>query len=435
MKCKILLFAVVASLVAPQVTAEESPLPEPLTLEAALAQASSPHFDLLRARAEVAAREAELDRVQADDNWRLSLQGRLRWIDPNPLALDKSNNDNAATLSLSRKLYDFGRQGAREDAAASELAGQSAMLEAQELHRRLDILKAYFEVLLADMAYRVENEDIAITYIRLDKLRDRAELGQVSDVELLRAESEYQAVLTRRARAEAAMRNTRARLAETLNRPEELSNNLNPPELKALLEREIPELADLQSQALAGNLEIKNLQERLQAAQSHIEAARGLSKPTVHGELATSTYSRDLSGRDEGLAGVVIDIPLWTGGAVDAEVAAAVAEKMRLQSELAATEMRVRQQARELWEALHNFSQASAADQALTDYRELYLERSRALYEMEVSTDFGDSLVEQSRAAYQTMKTNFERALAWAQLDILRGRVPDLNATQAEGES
>jgi hypothetical protein len=58
---------------------------------------------------------------------------------------------------------------------------------------------------------------------------------------------------------------------------------------------------------------------------------------------------------------------------------------------------------------------------ALLDYRDLYLDRSRALYEMEVKTDLGDSMVEVSEARLKFAKVKFNTALTWARLDALIG--------------
>ena len=56
------------------------------------------------------------------------------------------------------------------------------------------------------------------------------------------------------------------------------------------------------------------------------------------------------------------------------------------------------------------------------DYRELYLDRSRALYEMEVKTDLGDSMVKVSEALRNLKKVQFDIALAWARLEVLVGQ-------------
>jgi hypothetical protein len=57
-----------------------------------------------------------------------------------------------------------------------------------------------------------------------------------------------------------------------------------------------------------------------------------------------------------------------------------------------------------------------------------------------VTSDWGDAMVKTTAVRYQTMKTNFMMALAWARLDALLGRKvfaeqPDTSAVQMEKDS
>ena len=63
--------------------------------------------------------------------------------------------------------------------------------------------------------------------------------------------------------------------------------------------------------------------------------------------------------------------------------------------------------------------------QVAMDFTELSLDKSRALYELEVTSDLGYSMVKFSEAERQLVQTNFEIALAWAQLDALSGKLLD----------
>ena len=53
------------------------------------------------------------------------------------------------------------------------------------------------------------------------------------------------------------------------------------------------------------------------------------------------------------------------------------------------------------------------------EYHELELDRHRALYEMEVATNFGNAMVAISDTRYKQVKTDFELALAWMNLEIM----------------
>ena len=55
----------------------------------------------------------------------------------------------------------------------------------------------------------------------------------------------------------------------------------------------------------------------------------------------------------------------------------------------------------------------------------MYLDRSRALYEMEVKTDLGDSMARTTEARRRRVETEYRIALAWARLDAVLGVEPE----------
>ena len=63
--------------------------------------------------------------------------------------------------------------------------------------------------------------------------------------------------------------------------------------------------------------------------------------------------------------------------------------------------------------------------QTRTDYREIYLDRSRALYELEVSTDLGDAMVRVTETEREKLATDYAIVLAWEKMDLLTGNNPD----------
>ena len=60
------------------------------------------------------------------------------------------------------------------------------------------------------------------------------------------------------------------------------------------------------------------------------------------------------------------------------------------------------------------------------DYRDLYLDRSRTLYELEVKADLGDAMTNQTTARLRQMETDYQLLMSWAVLDALQGNLPEL---------
>ena len=417
--------AALLSLLAFSASAQElAPLPQPLTLGQALEFAAAPHPVL--AGAEAARELGEAARLQADAATaaELSVSARARWIEPSDLASDQQSADHSAHLLLRKRLYDFGLSDARREAAAAEAgAGEWGVTDTLR-SRRETIMGAYFQVLLADLQYARDNEAMAIVYVGLDKLRDRREQGQVSDIEVMERESRFQEIRRKVRAADGERRLSRARLALALGRPGELPADLLAPELPGN-EREVPPLEALLAQALEHAPVLRAAQATVLAAEARLRAARAGGRPVISAEVEAGGWSRKLGGRDPWRAGLVLEAPLYSGGRTSADAARAHAQLKGAQAELSAARYGVREQVRALWEELHTLTVQRAEVLALADYRELYLDRSRALYELEVKTDLGDAMVRDSEARLLSARTDFQLALAWERLDALTQPVTD----------
>ena len=189
------------------------PLPEPLTLEDAL-QLSNPDLPpLLRAAAREQAARAELLSAESLSGLRVTARGRLRVVEPSYRSYDNSNNDSSASLLLRKRLYDSGYSDSLKTSAGHALeAGGWHTLHARQ-ESRLAVMRAFFDALLADLQFARDNEAMSIAFINADRARDRNELGQVSDVDLLQAEAEYQEIRRQRYASEKLLLLTRSRLA------------------------------------------------------------------------------------------------------------------------------------------------------------------------------------------------------------------------------
>ena len=116
-------------------------------------------------------------------------------------------------------------------------------------------------------------------------------------------------------------------------------------------------------------------------------------------------------------------MPLWSGDRVDAAVAKAKAKVYKIKAELAQQELAAQQQVLELWLGIETLKIKYDEVVAGMDFTELSLDKSRALYELEVTSDLGYSMVRFSEAERKVVQTDFDIALAWAQLDALSGKL------------
>jgi outer membrane protein TolC len=297
--------------------------------------------------------------------------------------------------------------------------------------RRLEIMQRYFDVLLADLAYVRENEDLATAFVAVDKARDRRELGQLSDVDLLELESAYQDVRARWARSANEQRATRARLAIALNRPGDLPADLEmPPEPD--WPEELPEFETLWAKVRDSSPLLAAQRARERAAEQALRAAEASNNPTLSGEAEAGVYNRPTGSTNPLAVGLVLEIPLYQGGESRARVAAARAELGARRAELAQTEHQLRQSLLELWLELGELKIRREQVRAQDDYRGLYLDRSRALYELEVKTDLGDAMSETSAVRYRQAEVRLRWLMAQAELRAMTG---ELIAGESDGDS
>ncbi|MHB1438420.1 MAG: TolC family protein, partial [Thiobacillus sp.] len=162
---------------------------ERLTLDEALAAVSAAHPDRRVAESELALSRADREQAASRQDFSLFLDGSLR---TGRRPDDDWKPDNIGRIVARKPLLDFGRSSQAVAAADQEIAARQAALFNVEHLRRIDIMARYFDVLLADQQYVVDNEFMTVAYLDWDKARERFELGIGSRPDLLRLEALYQ---------------------------------------------------------------------------------------------------------------------------------------------------------------------------------------------------------------------------------------------------
>jgi outer membrane protein TolC len=319
-----------------------------------------------------------------------------------------------------KRLYDFGHTRALEAAATTSTEGEQWRVGAETLRHRIAIMQAFFDVLLADLEFARDNEAMAVAYVQADRSRDRNELGQLSNSELLREETHYQEFRMRSNRSQARQRSTRALLAQLLDSPEQLPSSLLPPDLAAN-DRPLPEYEQLVAATLAANPTTLSLRADLEAARLQVRAQRTDSRPVLSGALLAAANERSVGSRNPLEAELRLEIPLYDGNRVNAGVARAQADVYRLMAELRQHEYDLRQRVLEIWLDIQTLLAQREQVEVFTQSRLLDFDRAQAEYEMELKTDFGDALVGQSEAALLRAQTEYNLALDWARLAALTG--------------
>jgi outer membrane protein TolC len=399
-------------------------LTEVLTLANALRIAEvngSPERDI--AEAEILQSSAELATVQSRYGFRVKAEAFPRYV----YSLDSSQgndiNDSYYFLSTNKILSDFGRTEKLAQAAEADIRADAIKFVNFRFRRRLQIILVYLKVLLADQRYAVENEKMTITYLKYDKARERHDLGEVSDVDLLARESAYREELLSRMRSANRQSEARAELAALFNRPDEFPGELQP--LKAKIEDiEISEYQDLLTKVLQKNPELSAQDERVKAAQARLEHSHMSKRPVLDSLVELGNYERRYGEGGKWRVGVNLVIPIREGGRFKAEIATQQAELQKEQAKYKLMKNALRKTVLELVQELEVLKIAVESADVRLEYRDQYLDRSRSAYELEIKTDLGDAAANMTEAQWNADKVKYDLLLTLGSIDALLGIDP-----------
>ena len=390
-------------------------------LEAALDTAANPtHFELVAVDQRLEVVKAEMGIEQSNNDFSLDLTGRIREVGLSDEAFEgDESDDSAASLILSKPLYDFGLQDSLENKLELQLKALEYQRHLVVERRRLQIMEKYFAVLNADNNFITENEALAIGFIRYDNAVQDQELDLIPEIEVLRLQSAYEVIRQRRSLAMQQQRLTRAILAEAMGYPDQLSSDLEIPVIDT--DRGLPDdLATLVDRALQFSLEAQVVQANTQAAQAGIGIAAATDNPSLGLELEASSYQRESRLRDDWRASLYIEIPLYSSSPAEkinlakAHYNQALANQQQLQSHL-------RLEVLKLWQHIQQLRLELLGRAIEQDYRDKYLDRSRAEYELEFKTDLGDSMVLYSRSNTEHLQSLYAFELAYQRLSAMVG--------------
>ena len=401
------------------------PLPEPLTLSDALLIGTQSHPELVVAQNQVAAAEISSGKVDASYgvNAFVELQPRLS----SRAAVDSVDfqDDSRYGLVIRKRLTDFGRTESRKEAAQSDIAASQARFVTRLDRHRLEIMRSFFAVILADHAYRARNERLAIDYFRYSRMAERRDrFEQYSDLEVAKQEAAYRKAYVARHRADLERRQRRHALALKLGRPGELSSELVVPDLSAFRDREIPEYSNIIDEAIASSSILKAHRAGVASAQAKVSVAEKLNSPVLSADFEAREYhDSSFSSRDRYRLNLKFIMPLFDGAQVrDTEVALAENALAQKQAELLMAEYGIREDVLTLISDLLVNRAAIVAAEADETYRSYYQDRSRAMYEMEMRSDLGDAQAAAAEAILEAARVDFEQALLWAEFDALLAR-------------
>ena len=407
-------------LISPFVFAAEGrlKLPDPLSLEYALQLVDENHPDVSDANQDLQLARSKTMIAESQSGLQLRAQARARLIDPPPTATQYGRQDHEAKILLSKTIYDFGRSHGLIQSAKIQEAIKKLQLKEVKQYRRIEIMQAFFDVVLSDLTYLRDNEAMTVDYLRFDRVRERKELGQFSDVDVLEKENAYLEKRKVRYKSEALQRLLRSQFSLIVNHPGDMVRRFQVPELD-YHKFKLIEVIKLQQSAVDNNVLLKSIQLTLDALRAEMKSIRANRYPSISAEIEAGLYERNIGGNDRWQAGLVVDVPLYQGGKVSGLISSLRSQIKKTENKLYLEKLKIKQAVLTHALMIESLTAQKASSDKRYDYRELYLDRARAIYEMEVKTDLGDAMVQLSQATLQAAETDFEIAIHWEQLRML----------------
>lgn len=396
-----------------------SPLPSPLSLQKALELLDPTHPDIEFSAAELKQAQAEQSLSESETGFKSYLD--LAAARARPSTEEDPINDNFARLVISKTLYDFGQSDAENNSLNAIVSSQEIKFNNTYQHHQLEIMKRFFNVLLADLRYAVDDEEMTQLYLKYDKKRERFELGMVSIVEVQEAENLYREALIDRTTSDRNIQSSRLMLAIALNRPNELPDELAKPELSYLSD-EIPERESLYEEALKTNPIIQAAQQEVEAAQQQLIAQRSSNRPTISAQLEFGEYEQERLSRDTARAQLLLRVPLYQSGSTKASVDRASAQLLQKKARLKKLEQELLVNIATILKELSIMKTKKQTAAQRLNFRDLDLEYRRALYEMEAATNMSEKQAKLTEAQWHIAKLEYEHALLEAQLNLLLGK-------------
>lgn len=350
--CSALLAVVLLAVAAPVGAQPPTPRPgQPFSLEEAIALALAQHPVIRAAEGGRAAADARvpqafsgfLPRVDADAGARRQ-QGFQSSIDR---FFTVSNYSTSVTLT--QRLYDFGKTGARVDEARANARASEDELERVRQEVALNVKLAYYGLLEAQRLVRVAEAAVERAELNLKSARGFFEVGIVPKSDVTRAEVELANARVGFIRARNAVRLAETTLANALG--------IAPPtpiEVQDILAYEpfVADPAQLLTEAFRARPEIRRAQAQVDAARFQLRQATADFLPDLNGNASYGATSNDFPLREVWQLGFTFSWNLFSGFLTQARVKETRANLDAVRADLDTLELQVRLEVDRAWLAL-----------------------------------------------------------------------------------
>lgn len=346
------------------------------------------------------------------------------------IPLSGSGSANQYGLTVNWLLLDFGERSGRAAAAKASAVASNAMAANQAQDLALQVAQAYLQLHAAQASVVSAEAQVGAAEQALKLANARHAAGESARLEVLQAQSAMAQARVFQTKATTSTRVQRAALAALLGVPAQDWRSIEITGVSSFGEIAAPStesLAELVSRAKATREDLLAARARVEALRAQTQAARSAYFPTA--ALAAS-LSRINAGSGPSISsrtvGVVVNIPIYSGGATDAQVSSLVAQTDAQSERVAAAENKVAFDVVSAFETLNSSGEQLQAAQTLQDSATAAREQAQARYEAGVGTtlELFDALAKKALADETLISAQLDFHLSRAQLARSLGLMP-----------
>ena len=349
---------------------------ETLPEAVAAAFATNPQLEIERYRTDIARENLGLARSGGLPQVSLSASGGYEYVDTDSV-INFGTGDRplaSAQLQAIQPLYTGGRvsAGIRQARAGIDSADRTYDAARQDLI--LDVITAYVDVRRDREAVAIRKNNVEVTSEQVRAAEDRFEVGVVTRTDVAQAQARLEGARASLAGAEAALEGSEA-FYEFLTgqQPGDLAE---PPPFPPLP----TDIDSAFAEANTQNPSIQAAREDLRAASAGVDVAKAEGRPQISivGTAGIQETYGDTSRRDTNVSAVAQGrIPLFTGGAVKAQVNAAKLQREQARRRIDTFETQVRAQVAQAWYGYEASTRAIEASRRQVEASEIAYEGAK----------------------------------------------------------
>ncbi|WP_082144064.1 TolC family outer membrane protein [Franconibacter helveticus] len=362
-------------------TAPSEQLQAQLSIKEAILRAFARNPKIAQAAAQIRVGKANLE--EAESAWfpQISLQGNVGRSHRTDSA-GSLNSNAAGGVNLKQLIYDFGKTGGSIDEQENLTEAYRYGLYDTLNQVGMQTLQAYLQVKRYQALAQAAQRNLDSLNSVLDMANLRAEAGLSTQSDVLQAQTRIAGMNASLEQYRAQTRSAQAALSVLTG---VVSDNL--PDLPEDLMRQ---KISLKSLPYEQNNAVRAAQAKQLAAEQRIRQAQAQHWPTVSVQAGRTRYQNDNGDYWDDEVQLVLDAPIYQGGAVSARVDAAEGDRASARADVEASKLDINQRAATAWADLTGAQQRqragelqlSSARRARGVYRDEYRLSKRSLNDL-----------------------------------------------------